>query len=57
MQTDLLDFYERISSALVTKDGWVDCVFLGFQEEFDAVPHKRLVKILDFQTDRRGRFL
>lgn len=47
---NLLDFNDRVSSALDVWDGWEDCVFLDCQKVFDYVKCKMLLKKPDFQA-------
>lgn len=42
------DFFESVSSISDKRNGWVYYVFMDFQKAFDVVPHRMLVKMLDF---------
>lgn len=53
--SSLLDFYDRMSSVLDQRNESVECMFLECQKASETVPRSRLVKMLDFQTDIRGR--
>lgn len=55
--TNLLDFYDRVSSVINKRDGWVECLLQDCQKAFDSVPHRRLVRKLDLLARIRGRLL
>ena len=55
--TSLISFYSRVIDEVQERDGWVDCVYLDLKKAFDKVPHKRLVRKLEYAGGIKGGLL
>lgn len=45
--TNLLEFYERVSSDLEMREGWVYCIYLDILRESNTVSHRILIMQLN----------